>query len=138
MKKTDLAYFAGLFDGEGSICITRHKPKRGISEQHTLLCLLSMTNREAVSAFRDCFGGGMTVHERSNGKRKLMWGWVMSSNKARIFLESILPFLRIKKAEAVIAIEFQTRKKQYNGKPVPIAEIEFRQNYREKLWAMKR
>jgi len=43
-----------------------------------------------------------------------MWHWIIVARKARDFLELIRPYLRLKKPQADIAIQFQ-KAKRYGG-----------------------
>ena len=54
------------------------------------------------------------LQEARSEKWKPVFSLVLASAKAKNFLEAILPYLRIKKEQAEIAIEFQKRKKPGN------------------------
>jgi hypothetical protein len=96
MKKVDLAYLAGYFDGEGSINIDR---------DYRLNCSVTSVNRWILELFRFNFGGGLA----KNSPRE-SYIWHIHSVNAMEFLKAICGYLRLKKAEALLAIDFQTRK----------------------------
>ena len=109
MTDLELSYFAGLFDGEGCIQIAHHKPQQGKrTEQHTLRCSVNMVNKHCVNSFLS-FGGSVCQKTRDtgNGKWQPQWSWSISSNQAMSFLKTLSPFLRLKKPQAKLAIEFQ-------------------------------
>lgn len=109
MNDVELSYFGGLFDGEGCIQIAHHRPQRGKrTEQHTLRCAVAMTDRVCVGSFL-IFGGSVCQKTKflNNPKWKPQWIWSISSNQAKRFLETLFPFLRLKKEQAKMAIEFQ-------------------------------
>lgn len=145
MNSIDLAYFAGLFDGEGCIQILHYKPQTGKrTEQHTLSCKVNMTNKESVEQFL-AFGGSMCQHKASqkNPTWKDQWIWTVNSNKAVSFLKTLLPFLKLKRAEAQVGIEFQTTRRAcaYGGKRFRSAispmELRRREWYRQELRRLK-
>jgi hypothetical protein len=102
----ELAYIAGLFDGEG--CISMMGPH--------LIIIISNTFKESLEFVDRVFGilgGGICemhpskkvklVH--SNYKRRYDWR-IRGKNAARI-LELLLPYLIIKKEQAILGIELE-------------------------------
>ena len=117
MKIEELAYMAGLFDGEGCVHIARiHTKKRNLTYQ--LVCKISMYSLSTLEIFKTSFGGSIrreTTHEKSN-KYGLLYSWAIWGRNSVSFLEKLIPYLRIKKAEANLAIEFQSKKAIGAGK----------------------
>ena len=110
MKKTDLAYMAGIFDGEGCICIGKHQKKKTWNPTYSLKVNLVMCNPYIPNLF--CFTFGGIVYERKRHERHLSeWNWQLNSAKAIPFLTVLLPYLKLKRDEARLAIEFQKNKK---------------------------
>lgn len=117
MKKTDLAYLAGLFDGEGCICIGKAKPRGGrLHPSYHLECAVSMANEYLPTLYRLSFGGSVYFYRDKHPNHQPAWQWHISAKKAKIFLEAILPYLTIKKGEAELAVKFQMAKKN-GGSP---------------------
>ena len=106
--ETDLAYAAGIMDGEGSICIRRHVYKTGVHNipSFTVYAEIRMTNWEAVSFVYDTFGGHLTEKGLTK-KGKIIYDWKIYSKKAVCFLEMIKPYLKCKHRQAAIAASFQ-------------------------------
>jgi len=112
-KDMGLAYTAGFFDGDGSLGVYWHKNKScyrgGYFEldvriaQHHYLPLFDLLLEQ--------FGGSLHY-----AKTKRMWVWRVTAAKALHFLVAILPYLRVKKAQAKLAIQFQERKGRHSGR----------------------
>lgn len=104
MKKVEVAYCAGLFDGEGCIRIAKYKKGRA---SYNLKCLLEMANEYIPQLFKFHFGGGVYSKKRIiNGKPYFATRWEISTRVASNFLEVVLPYLKLKKAEAELGIKF--------------------------------
>ncbi len=111
MKEITGAYFAGLFDGEGSINIVRGvSGKRNEARRSSwgVVCSVKMTDEETIKAMRDCFGGNMgeKYSYRRNGNKPQFY-WQTRAKSAMAFLRKIYPYLKIKKREADIAFLFE-------------------------------
>ena len=132
MKNEELAYFAGYFDGEGSIGIYKHKSKsckRGYTFE--LLCQISSTEHEVIWLFREKFGGSFRSFKHKETKKKRIWMCQICSRQALKFLQRIYPFLKLKKAIAQLAIEFQSKKKW--GQNLTDEEYQYQEMMREKI-----
>ena len=105
MRKTDLAYAAGIIDGEGSI---------GIYRQPTYLTWITVrnTNEWICQWLRFAFGGYVYTHtyKPPHLKWKDSWQWRITGSDAADFLRLILPYLRLKKPQAELAIAFQSER----------------------------
>jgi len=69
-----------------------------------------------------------------------IWMWKVTSTKAKNFLMGILPYLRIKKEQARIAIEFQGLRgddRSYRGHKLTPDQLNQREEYRIILSQMK-
>ena len=110
MKKTDLSYFAGLFDGEGCIGIRRSNYRKGRYTALCLVCTVGMANLWMLESLKFAFGGGVYPTKKKQTQHKDLWEWTISSRQALAFLEAVLPYLKLKRAEAEVAINFQKAK----------------------------
>ena len=68
-----------------------------------------LTNLLPVGHFCNAY---YNKHDR---KKKACYRWQVVCNEALLFLETILPYLKIKKKQAEVAIEFQ--KNRYHHRP---------------------
>jgi len=104
-----LSYLAGLFDGEGSIIIKVKSYKTGL--HHTIQCSMGSNTKESILLYFNRFGGNIwsdkTKPSRANFNQ---WHWEITANQGASFLKEIYPFLKFKKAEALVAIDFQEKK----------------------------
>ncbi len=102
---TDIAYIAGFFDGEGHIRIQRHSTR---CKTMMLQCTACQAEEEPLTFIQERFGG--TVKRRTTkykGQDKVLWEWQVSSKSAERFLDAILPYMRCKYKEALIALAFR-------------------------------
>lgn len=114
MRKTDIAYFAGLFDGEGCVSITpRSNTKR---QTFRLQIHITSTNEWIIQQLRFAFGGSIHfVPENSERNWKASWRWWIGDQKALKFLEIVYPYLKLKKPQVELAIQFQKHKYRIGG-----------------------
>ena len=112
MTDLELAYIAGIVDGEGYISIitnsyiTRYGNP---GKQRIMRAGVGMTNPVIPMMLREAYGG--TISFRKNGELwKDRYDWNIYSKKALVFLKDILPYLIIKKEQAELAIQFQESK----------------------------
>ena len=103
----DLSYFAGFFDADGSITITRRKNYTG-NYVYTLRCFVINTDRRVLEEYKKRFNGGISIaHNFPERKWKTCYRWAIVSAQAKAFLRRIEKFLLIKKSRARLVIEFQ-------------------------------
>ena len=110
MKPTSRQYIAGLFDGEGSIGIYRCYGGRFVLKTQ----LVQNIYPESKAVFRllvQRYGGSASPQHSASGRWK--FNWQLGAHKARLFLEDIYPWLRLRKRQAALAIQWQL------GKPEP-------------------
>lgn len=102
----ELAWAAGFFDGEGCIYLRTSKREAGWQ----LLCNLTQTDRAPIEEFQHIVGGVGYIssrHASPKGNRRPCWCWQGASRNAGEVLVLLLPYLRVKKAQAVAALEFR-------------------------------
>ena len=110
MKKTDLAYLAGILDGEGCIHIGKWIGQEGQLPRYRLAVQISMVDKVPLLLARFAFGGYLRLRKRKNDKWKPLWEWGVGSGSAVECLKDLMPYLHTKKAEAELAIKFQESK----------------------------
>ena len=111
MDGADLAWAAGFIDGEGCISIGRHKAttENGAKNpQHTLELQVGNTNLDVLNLLCSMFGGAICELDRRTGKR--IWLWRCSTRQAEAAIRKLLPYLKVKRAEAELALDFATLK----------------------------
>jgi hypothetical protein len=139
-----LAYVAGLFDGEGSIVIGCNKPDAVWGRKvpsYWLQVSITNTDRPLIDWLHATFGGHISdySHSVSRKNRRPCWAWRTIGGQARGFLQNISPYLRIKKDQALLAIEFQDHLDTpgfSKRKDLTPEILEKREAYRQKLRRM--
>lgn len=106
MKRTDLAYIAGFFDGEG--CIHLNRVKR---QNLYLRVVVVQTNEWIIQWLKYSFGGQVYKMLREKDHHKQRWQWHLYGNQSLEFLKAIRPYLILKRTEAELAIKFQQNRK---------------------------
>lgn len=110
----ELAYTAGIVDGEGSISIAKHKD--GHNFNYVLQVAVDNASAWLIMWLDSTYGGSISRYKPKEQKHSEIFRWTTSGRGAMKFLEFILPYLQIKKPQAEIAIKFvRYRKKQAGG-----------------------
>ncbi len=112
---TLLAYIAGIVDGEGYIGIKTNGWGKNGRPRYVIRVGVGNSDISLIQLLQVEFGGsvyGGNRHlTRTDGSPyRPFWKWELCSRKAASFIESILPYLRIKKPQAELALKFQSRK----------------------------
>lgn len=96
ISKTDWAYAAGIVDGEGCIAATT---KGSGTKTFAVRCRVRQRNPKAIHFLRDTFPG--KYQEWGNS-----YAWEPGGRKrTKYFLIGILPYLTVKKSEALVALK---------------------------------
>lgn len=98
-------YMAGFFDGEGSIGIY------GTSNDHTHKASLIVQlvqndgpeSRPLLNEFEDRYGGNITEIPPVD---RMKLNWFVSGERACLFLEDLIPHLRLKLPQAIVGTEW--------------------------------
>lgn len=122
----DLAYAAGIMDGEGTIGVTELAVKYTSGDR---------ARRRKSSSFRDyiavvmCdpivprwlskkFGGAVYEYAGRKSGHKPTYRWHLNGKRAADFCALVLPYLRLKREQAKLVIEFRSK---VNAAPNPRA-----------------
>lgn len=104
-----LEYIAGFFDGEGSIGI--YKNGRGLYHLRTQLTQNANSDTTPIiEALRAQYGGNVCRLEKKSNRPKTIYNWQLNGHGALRFLRELEPHLIVKKRQATIAIEWQSKK----------------------------
>jgi len=108
MKKTDIAYIAGLFDGEG--CVDFNVRRSGRVGFFPVVAICN-TVKEALEFVQKRYGGKISRRERK--KYKAIYVWQLNTlQDCEFFLRSIKEFSIIKSGEISIALDVIKKLKQ--------------------------
>jgi len=109
MKKDralQVAYMAGLFDGEGCIICLRRTDKK--TNHYRIALQVWMCSYQWVDHFIGQFGG--KVRMAYGGTKKPGWIWDLQGlPNVKTALKTMLPFLKVKKTEAEFALRLIDR-----------------------------
>jgi len=102
MNQNDIAYIAGLFDGEGSVmCKQYMRKKKGEKKAYktwNIRCEIAMTEKEVIEWLHETLGFGWS--KEKTGKRpkhyKRQWRWQCSHRDALTFAKLVWPYTQIK------------------------------------------
>jgi len=157
--KTDIAYIAGLFDGEGCIVLrSRVTNPRSKRKNHRLYISITNSNKKAVNFVKSRFGGKILLRKSISRKQfrkdgtlcKNSYSWRISGNlnsyTAYKFLELIFLHSIIKKDEIKVAIkfcrtfspEFKSERKRWGRFGVPLNIFNLRESLCSKIKQLKR
>ncbi len=120
--EAQLAYTAGIIDGEGCIRFNRQATRL------TMRVHVTNTNKALIDWLHRTYGGYVWAERRQyipNAKPR--FAWEVSAQAAYRFLHQVRPFLMLKAEQADLAISMQETKKPRNRLPEGLAE------YRERL-----
>ena len=129
MKKSDAAYLAGLFDGEG--CITykqKMRQRRPVEKAYPtweIRMEINMTHQSVIRLIHEMTGVG-TVAKKPPGKgqlgKKMQWRWRCGYRDAYYVCRNIAPHSHVKLDKVQKIIDHYADKKMMNGKVVSIKE----------------
>src|SRR4051812_43729904 len=103
----DIAYVAGIIDGEG--CISLHKVKSDDNHLYDRLyprLTVGMTNDDVIFTLHKNFGGSIYKITRKNKKHKDYFVWKIMGQPTVELLEKTLPHLIVKLQQAKLAINY--------------------------------
>ncbi len=89
----DKAYAAGLFDGEGSITLTRTRRVRLPSPQVSV----ASNDIEVLEWLRERFGGSVSKKQPRQPTHSVSYDWRLTDRRALAFLKEIRPYLVIQR-----------------------------------------
>lgn len=137
--EVEVAYLAGFFDGEGSIFISTEKHNSCPHKlRHHLTLRISNTNSDILHLLFSIFKVGVvkkqpTPEMETKGWTQ-DWVWVIVSRGAVNLLEMMLPYLKVKKKQAELAIKFQSLlMKNPKGHSITVEEFIERGELRNKI-----
>lgn len=140
--QSDLAWSAGIIDGEGCIAIKTHMPKshQGLTRWFGLVLAVKMIHRPTIVRLQSIFDCG-TIQIERRGRLRTMYRWHVSARDAAGVLMTVLPYMCTKYDEAVLALQFaEANKRTVQGRHriVSPSVTAVRLGLMEELAALKR
>lgn len=94
---TDVAYAAGLFDGEGCVYVVVTKTKK-FGDYFYPMVLVDMTDEQPIRWLEGLFGGRVNIRDRAGRRRSYRWN--LTGDRAKGFLDIVSPYLKVKAEQA--------------------------------------
>ena len=112
-QREEMIYLAGLFDGEGTICIqkdTRPLEKnngRNWNAVYTVVFRIGMTHKGAIERYKEFFKVGYVDCEKIYHAFRPMWRYAIRRKlDVKRVIEEISPYLFVKKENAKLALRY--------------------------------
>lgn len=103
MKETDLAWAAGIIDGEG--CVSLYPVTTRTGKSWVLRVCVSNTNPLICERLKEVFGDGNVYGRQPKNKRhKHVFHYEACSKKAERVLNAVLPYLVAKREQAKVGL----------------------------------
>lgn len=119
-----LAYLAGTIDADGSITIFKQwiknrdpsKTRGRKNDYYTGIVSLSEVHPVVPQLLAETFGGRAKFYPyHTRPKNRSTWQWMVTNRKAAQTAEMLLPYLRLKRRNAEVLIEFQKQMDRSRG-----------------------
>ena len=113
LKETERAYLAGIIDGEGSIMLCKVNDRHvRVRSQYRYRPVISvgMTDPTVIKWLSSLFKSECREILDPRGNMRLpFYRWMASHKKALKFAKLILPYLKVKKEQAKLLIEYEEK-----------------------------
>ena len=141
MNKENLSYIAGVFDSEGCVYIVRNKRAKTGKVHYYLRIQITMANKKLLHWIKEIINIGFVTRtsckkNKEHGYREL-FVYVVEREYAKQFLQIVLPWLKEKYEQALVAIEYQENVCHAYIRGMTKADILVREYYKEKLSMLK-
>jgi len=137
LSESDIAYIAGLFDGEGSIHIKRgienkkkhnNKPGRRLSNSMRISMEVTMTDESVLRWLHEVLGVGTLNRKPRKGRRKdgtkylMQYRWRCTFRDAYYVCRLLWPYAHTKLPKIQQVIEHYAKDVLMNGKVINLEE----------------
>lgn len=124
ISEANLAWCAGLFDGEGNFGICKHTRT---SVTYSISAQVHLTHEEGLRTFKERIGfGNLRLEKLTNPKHKQCYKWYIHGKPAADVARMLLQYLIIKKPQAELMIEFDEKWRRRKSNDEPLSEDEER------------
>ncbi len=128
ISETDIAYIAGLFDGEGSIDFKKRKEKKrnGTYDCWRISMEISMTDESVLRWVHEVLGCGTVIKKPRKGLRKdgtkylMQWKWRCTFRDAYYVCRLLWPYSHTKLSKIQKVIDHYGDSKVMNGNVVDL------------------
>ena len=135
----DIAYIAGLFDGEGCITCkqkpTKRKDRGGkVYNQWYIRCEMNMADKAAIEWVHETLGFGWVsekIYKKKPAHYKRQWRWCCGYRDALAFAKLVWPYIQVKLHKVELIIDHYEPRAQELGDNV--VDLETERNIR-RIW----
>jgi hypothetical protein len=103
--EAELAYFAGIIDGEG--CISLCTSKKNVNNRYGTQVFIGNTDERLIQWIHSRFGGTLGFRKRLKPNQKDLWTVNFSGVTVEPILAAVLPYLVLKREQAALMLEFR-------------------------------
>lgn len=114
----DLAYMAGIIDGEGSITLPAE-----YGRSLSLLLVVGNTSRVLIDWMHSRFDGNVTETPIRRLSKRRFWTWYVRGDAASDVLGLVLPYMKVKAPQAALGIEAWRNREPTIGATPLTAEV---------------
>lgn len=120
MSEVQNSYWAGFIDGEGAIGLTKkNNPNHTLGFAYVPYISVTNSNKHILELLKEEFHGNIHEHKtKASGypNSKQLYIWYIDSGSMVRFLLSISPYLKLKKQQAEIILNYlDSRSKHYKS-----------------------
>lgn len=131
MTPLELAWAAGMFEGEGSVRINKATKRN----HGALLCDMSNTIPEVCAFFAEHWGGTLK-HIDAPAPRRAFWRWRVAARAAARFLRDIRPYVRTERYRRRVDLGLEYQEQKRSGHNRTVAYLAAQERYYEEMRAL--
>ena len=133
LTSEQLAYIAGLFDGEGTLVIGKYPVKTQVNWAYRGFFAIANTHVPTLQYVKSLIGG--KIVEQGIGKK--CFSLTLSTNEVRNILPELLPYFSIKKEQAEVMLKFIEKQASRNFGLISQEQLDFCEECYIKIKALK-
>jgi LAGLIDADG endonuclease len=127
-----LEYIAGFFDGEGFISIQKASHKSHSGSRYWLIASITNIHKGVMEEIQKVVGGKILFYNNNYTQNKgcgYHHRLTLYSKQAYVFIQTVLPYLVVKKEQALIAIKYQESHRSCgSGRGLSVEELVFQED----------
>lgn len=112
MKQIDVAWLAGLLEGEGCFALNQ-RPDRP-NARSSVQVVVSMRDKDVIERAASLMGTTVRLHRTARGNHSAMWRTVASCAKAEQIMLAVRPFMGERRGERIdyiLSLDLSHRKR---------------------------
>lgn len=122
MSESTTAYLAGVLDSDGCVSLGSYRTRNG-SIDYRVQVVISKTDQEFLQWVQATLDyGSINYQENADSAYPSCYQWRVSQAKAETFLRMVLPYLRVKKRKAELALRLRELMLPVGGRGSPLSE----------------